>query len=616
VSISPEHWAGAGKAWLSTCISSHEDCQAPIEGPLPSRVIEILDDENIRLVLGVHELDSFYVTLSYCWGGPQEIALTEETIAEKQKGFKITSLPATLKDAITVTRELGIKYIWIDSLCIIQDSNADVLRELPRMAGYYANSYLTISASTSKCTSSFLSSNGECKNHPGSTIPKDLVPLGLLISPEFEVVSQQDGGTDRIGTRFSKDIVDWVLVRKEHPYFLSWEPIYKRGWTFQERVLSPRNLLFGGRLVWQCHSTQDSFGGVTSWDDDASNVDHRMIGRLFSNAQNKQKQQEAPAGAQTANKEPYDVWYKSVEEYTRRELSVSNDKLPAISALAQVFQDLTGDEYLAGIWRGDFLRGLLWSTYPTLTLSKPTLWRAPSWSWVSNDNEVSYKGIPPPNSIPVARVLTSQIVTLSAIAPHGEIRSATLAIEGPVCEFDKKATIWLMQEENKLPELEDTPEYRNQFILSTFSKNLKIDVGCQSWEPPDGHIFLILLATPVKVQSNEAPESNQVSNASELSGSGLGADSDSETINGEDTKHLEEPTPNIDIDKKTRVAEPNSEFSTNRDHYSLSGLVLGPVVGTTHSDLKYERLARFTSLGFVISDYRGLAKVCRKLSIV
>jgi hypothetical protein len=294
VSISPEHWAGAGKAWLSTCISSHEDCQAPIEGPLPSRVIEILDDENIRLVLGVHELDSFYVTLSYCWGGPQEIALTEETIAEKQKGFKITSLPATLKDAITVTRELGIKYIWIDSLCIIQDSNADVLRELPRMAGYYANSYLTISASTSKCTSSFLSSNGECKNHPGSTIPKDLVPLGLLISPEFEVVSQQDGGTDRIGTRFSKDIVDWVLVRKEHPYFLSWEPIYKRGWTFQERVLSPRNLLFGGRLVWQCHSTQDSFGGVTSWDDDASNVDHRMIARLFSNAQNKQKPSKKP----------------------------------------------------------------------------------------------------------------------------------------------------------------------------------------------------------------------------------------------------------------------------------------------------------------------------------
>ncbi|KAH8781636.1 heterokaryon incompatibility protein-domain-containing protein [Hyaloscypha finlandica] len=616
VSTSPEYWAGAGKEWLSTCISSHESCQSPIEGPLPSRVVEILDDENIRLVSGVHEVDSFYATLSYCWGGPQEIALTEETIAEKQNGFKITSLPATLKDAITVTRELGIKYIWIDSLCIIQDSKDDMLRELPRMAGYYANSYLTISASTIKCTFPFLSSEGICKKHPGSTIPKDLVPLRLLISPEFEVVSQKDGGTDRVGTRFSKDIMDWVLVRKEHPYFLFWEPIYKRGWTFQERVLSPRNLLFGGRLVWQCHSSQESFGGVTSWDDDASNVDHRMIGRLLVNAQNNKKKQEAPAGAETANKEQYDVWYKSVEEYTRRELSVSNDKLPAISALAQVFQDLTGDEYLAGIWRGDFLRGLLWSTYPTLTLSKPALWRAPSWSWVSNDNEVSYKGIPPPNSVSVARVLTSQVVTLSSIVPHGEIISATLEIEGPVWEFDKKVTIWLMQEENKLPGLEDTPEYRNQSIISSFSKNMKIDAGCQSWEPPDGHVFLVLLATPVKAQSNKAPDSKQEYNDSEPSGSGLGTELDSETIKDEDTKHLDEPTPNIDIDEKTRVAEPNSESSTNREGYSLSGLVLGPVVGTTHSDLKYERLARFTSIGVAICDYRDLAKVCRKLSIV
>ncbi|PQE10698.1 HET domain-containing protein [Rutstroemia sp. NJR-2017a WRK4] len=319
VSTSPEHWAGAGKAWLSTCISSHE-----------------ITNRRTLTFESLNEVDSFYVTLSYCWGGPQEIALTEETIAEKQKGFKIASLPATLKYAIIVTRELGIKYIWIDSLCIIQYSKDNVLRELPCMAGYYKNSHLTISASTSKCTTPFLSSDGLCDKHPGNWIRKDLVPLGLWMSP-------------RVGTRYSKNIVDWVLVLKGHPYFLFWEPIYKRGWAFQQRVLSPRNLLFGGRLVWQCHSTQDALGGVTDWDDDASNVDHRMIGRLLLNAQNDKKQQESPAGAETANKEQYDVWYKSVEEYKRRELSVSNNKLPAISALAQIFQNLTGDEYLAGI---------------------------------------------------------------------------------------------------------------------------------------------------------------------------------------------------------------------------------------------------------------------------
>ncbi|PQE10701.1 hypothetical protein CJF32_00011375 [Rutstroemia sp. NJR-2017a WRK4] len=162
------------------------------------------------------------------------------------------------------------------------------------------------------------------------------------------------------------------------------------------------------------------------------------------------------------------------------------------------------------------------------------------------------RGIPPPNSVPVARVLTSQIFILSAIAPHGEIRSATLEIEVPVWKFDKEVTIWLMQKDSKLPGLEDTLEYWNQFMISSFSKNMKID-------PDYGHVFLVLLATTVKVESNKAPDLKQTFSDSEPSGSGLGPD-------------------------------------PNRKRYSLSGLVLGPVVGTTHSDLKYERLARFTSI--------------------
>jgi Heterokaryon incompatibility protein (HET) len=263
VSTNPEYWPKAGKEWISRCISSHENCQSPVEGPLPSRIVEILDNEDACLVFGANESDSFYVTLSYCWGGPQEFALTAKTMAEKQKGFKISSLPATLKNAISVARELGIKYIWIDSLCVIQDSKDDVYRELPYIASYYRNSYLTISASTKKHTFPFLHSNGLCKKHPESGIPKDLASLGLLISPEYEVVSRGDDTNNRVGTRFMKDMVDWILVRKEHSYFLFWEPIYKRGRTFQERILSPRNLLFGGRLVWQCHSTQESARGVT-----------------------------------------------------------------------------------------------------------------------------------------------------------------------------------------------------------------------------------------------------------------------------------------------------------------------------------------------------------------
>ncbi|KAF1991781.1 hypothetical protein K402DRAFT_399756 [Aulographum hederae CBS 113979] len=295
---------------------------------------------------------------------------------------------------------------------------------------------------------------------------------------------------------------DHVLVCKERPYFLSWEVINKRGWTFQERLLSPRILLFGGRFVWQCHTSQDSAGGVNYWNDDVLNLDHRMLGRALFNGGKIDPDNTSTDVDSPDTEISYTLCYKVVEEYSRRDFSNLNDKLPAISALAQVFQDLTGDRYLAGIWHGDILRGLMWSTPPTLNLSRPSSWRAPTWSWASHDNEVSYAGLPSSDSTPVASILATGTVPLSSIAALGEITAATLEIDAPVLEgFPKDATISLMQKENQVPGVKDTPDWRYRFMMETSSKNFKIDPGCRDWKPPDDHIFLVLFATPVTADS-------------------------------------------------------------------------------------------------------------------
>jgi hypothetical protein len=582
-----------------------------------------VDDHNVCVVSGANEPNEFYVALSYCWGGPQEVALTTETLRDKASGFSISCLPGTIRDAILVTHQLGIKYIWIDSLCIMQDSEDDKQQELPLMADYYRNSYVTICASTYQCTTPFLSSKGLCTKHPESGIAQDLVPLGWLMSPTFEVVATKDNKDDKVGKRFTKNIVDCALVRKECPWFVSRQAISSRAWTFQERVLSPRILLFAGRLLWQCHSSEKSCGGVDDSGDDVTNADHRELRRLFLKA-GLNVTSTANVGVDDIADDQYNAWYKAVEEFTRRDLTFKSDKLPAISALAQVFRNATGDEYRAGLWRGDILRGLLWSTYPTLVLSKPPVWRAPSWSWASNDNEVVYKGLPPPSAVPIARVLDSSAVPLSDLAPLGELGSGFLEIDGPVIEMTKDMTKYLVALDNKLPRIEDNSHYRNQFMGMLYSKN-QTDPGCRDWTPPDGHIMLLLLATPVVVKRSTPLESNRqpldpVDHSVQQSTVGqeeAQKEQEQEQERDEETQKVKEGNNH----NKESLQSPGLSTATDIINvsrgYTLSGLVLGPVASDGKADKPtYERLARFTTVGVTIKDYRELEKLVRTVIIV
>ena len=113
-----------------------------------------------------------YATLSYCWGGPQRKATSTENLASYLDRIELRTLPQTLQDAVFVTRKLGLQYIWIDSLCIVQDAELMKTHEVGRMDRIYSNSYITISANcATSCEDGFLQTRTFWDGPPWHEIP-------------------------------------------------------------------------------------------------------------------------------------------------------------------------------------------------------------------------------------------------------------------------------------------------------------------------------------------------------------------------------------------------------------------------------------------------------------
>ncbi|KAI1206879.1 heterokaryon incompatibility protein-domain-containing protein [Annulohypoxylon truncatum] len=163
------------RGWFQNCIDNHHGCPKPKSDVLPTRLIEIQSGNCLRLATRVQE--GPYVALSYCRGGPQKLALVRKNVNNMAKGFKESDLPLTLQHGIALTRKLGLRYIWIDSLCIIQDDDGDKLRELPKMISNYQNAYITIGSGSPSCCDGFLGDRARCKLDKDDDIPRDMLQM-------------------------------------------------------------------------------------------------------------------------------------------------------------------------------------------------------------------------------------------------------------------------------------------------------------------------------------------------------------------------------------------------------------------------------------------------------
>ncbi|KAL8300887.1 hypothetical protein RB597_009384 [Gaeumannomyces tritici] len=322
-----------------------------------------------------------YIALSYCWGADQPIKLKRETHASlTTQGVNAEDLPRTLRDAAWFVREMGRQFLWVDALCIRQDSNDDKTVEISRMGTYYGSSAATLSAASAwNCNQGFLE---EARPH-GSRL--------FLTGPirvRFKSLDDANAGGGRV----------YLFDRNEPPP----EPITTRAWTLQEAFLSRRLLIFAANQMYWCCSSGYSEESGTLWE------------RIFGGA-------ESPVAliypAAKLVELPIEVgWSKVVASYTRRGLGVASDKLPAVAALAEAFVKIAADrgrrwKYMAGLHidvseggdgggddRDEGLRrqrtwaaALMWHSASWQDCTRPAAYRAPSWSWAAVEGRVNLK---------------------------------------------------------------------------------------------------------------------------------------------------------------------------------------------------------------------------------
>ena len=306
-----------------------------------------------------------WATLSHCWGLSTTTRLTSATLDEKLECIPMESLSRNFRDAIIVSRILGIRYIWIDSLCIIQDSAEDWLRESANMGDIYKYSLITIAA-----TNAVDSAAGFLRKRPSEVHcnlrAEDNREMSVYIRPRIEWYC-------------FADIVG---------------PLTHRAWVLQERLLTARTLHFGGQqMMWQCKTKTLAEG----FRDTDLVPEGQVPGRdnAFPGPEIKDSLYDSPkairGGASPRSianyhhvDDIYEKWYRVVGEYAILKLTKHTDRLPAIAGIARQVQLRTDDIYLAGLWNSNISRGLHWWYGGQLSIPvRPSVPQAPSWSWAS-----------------------------------------------------------------------------------------------------------------------------------------------------------------------------------------------------------------------------------------
>lgn len=381
-----------------------------------------------------------YVTLSYCWGNHIETpwVTTTDNLSSRQSRLGLVGLPQTLRDAITITRDLGYNYLWVDAICIVQNSLRDWEHESAMMGSVYGNSCVTIAA-----TSSATSSDG-CYNTQSidqAQQSSSIIEIPTEVSDQRSVLyvcCWSDGQTRE---------------DQETPQQIRNGSLSKRGWALQERLFSPRTLHYStDQLFWECRRNYVAEDGLYiqpcfTRDSPAENGD--TIAREL-----KTIIQVSPGETIFA---VIWAWYDSiVTPYTRRMLTRPTDKLPAVSAIAKIVHDSTGATYHAGIWLAVIQFGLCWRIRGPEARSVE--YRCPSYSWANYDGEIEWPiGIfdfaapPPADFIVVAHSIDSESsdafgsVTGGNLDLYGQLKPAIVSPIADDSEADRRnrnAELW------------------------------------------------------------------------------------------------------------------------------------------------------------------------------
>ncbi|KAK7179144.1 hypothetical protein DPSP01_012204 [Paraphaeosphaeria sporulosa] len=338
-----------------------------------------------------------YAALSHCWGTGSPLKTTKSNWRKLSYDISFDSLPPLFQDAVIITRQMGLRYIWIDSLCIIQDSARDWETESFKMGSIYENALFTIAATASPDGASRALNDRE-------------KPVKL----NFENMAG-----DEVDIR-ARRAEDHHPRNKEEPANLV-GPLTTRAWALQEHVLSTRILHYSKtELLFECRT---SFRCECSPSRKSQPTTPALI----------------PTAMAKSNKQPeavWDAWHRVVEQYSRRTLTHLNDKLPAISGIACKIQKATSSRYIAGLWEANLALDLLWSTTSTADAHyfSPDKYRAPSFSWASLDVPVAFASSDQEERHFVVStiILVASSLSVTGLNPLGALSDASIRVRGPI----------------------------------------------------------------------------------------------------------------------------------------------------------------------------------------
>lgn len=417
------------KYWVSHCNDKHKGIctknDLELVPNLPTRVIKIATDGSLRLYETAAGEKGRYIALSYCWGGPQPFQTLTSTSADRVAGFSVESLPQTLQDAVQVTRELGIQYLWVDSICIIQDSGEDKSHEVSKMADIYKQAYLTICAEKA-----YKADDGFLKD--GSDLNTGLWPG--LIGMDYPSPNRDARDFDK-AMSMEPDSTEKIWLMSENKATVRWfpDPVSRRGWCLQERILSPRLLSYGRWPTWKCNGMNKSDGGFYIQEDK-----DQPYGRLSELLLHSPKAQSGIRNLDLLSTiQLYQAWYRVLKDYTKREFGIISDRLPGIGGIAAEISRITGSRYAAGLWEQNILHDLMWFAKTVEWASRPETWRAPTWSWASVECPISYSEVTD-DVVPLAKVDSYKIVPADNETPFGEVKEGTIEVTGPFACADRK----------------------------------------------------------------------------------------------------------------------------------------------------------------------------------
>ncbi|KAL2676525.1 hypothetical protein Neosp_010286 [[Neocosmospora] mangrovei] len=447
------------KEWIDDCEKNHPDCRRT-QTKLPKRVVQIIPESGsgactVRLHEPPQDTQGVYACLSHCWGKHQIITTTRSNFSQHQDEIPWNALSTTFQDAIEFCLRLGLEFIWIDSLCIVQDDAEDWDQEAVKMATYYTNAHVTLAATAA----------------PDGTV-------GLFPEPHAEDQPLVLDGANERGEQYylvARTSINHVFEDEQDA--LTEFPLTTRGWVYQEHILSRRFLHFGRReLMWECHSATRCQCGVIPSQPRSDYTTNQVLSV-------------AKAGLDiTDKKSRRRMWYDNVEAIMNLNFTFYKDRLPAAAGVVTRLAKGAMGRYLAGLWEDCLISDLCWSILENG--ERPDeLKGIPSWSWGSVSGGLAtlwcQTDLDNDNMKAVATILE---ISFKPDPPSflGHLEQAILAIESRV------VTITISSVDVKGRRVREL-QFKNAKLYGELGGSWTFHPDVQNWEMNGGEVEAVIV---------------------------------------------------------------------------------------------------------------------------